>query len=208
MYENENNEIGILLKNVLKEKTLSIRKFSTITDIDSSTISRIINGKRKATPEHLQIFSEVLNVPTSILFEAAGYSVREEDSELHKAIDNIQDFLKDTEGYNKNFSEEDVKAELFKYEKYAETVEGRKLIDNNFEEKIKNTGSIGPFIDQLKYMFNKFCQNDNSLKQLSLIGGALLYFITSIDIIPDYLFPIGYIDDAFVVEFVSNKLKK
>lgn len=207
MYE-RNNDISSLLKNALEEKSLSLRKFSSITNIDSSTISRIINGKRKATPEHLQIFSEVLDIPIAILFEAAGYPVREDESEIHKAIDNIQDFLKDDEGYNKNFSVEDVKAELFKYEKYAETLEGRQIIDNNFEDKIKNTGSAGPFIEQLKDMFSKFCQNDSSLKQLSLIGGALLYFITSIDIIPDYLFPLGYIDDAFVVEFVSSKLKK
>ncbi|MFB8735547.1 YkvA family protein [Bacillus sp. SL00103] len=26
-------------------------------------------------------------------------------------------------------------------------------------------------------------------------GGALLYFIMPVDLIPDYIFPIGYIDD-------------
>lgn len=207
MDEKKNNEIGCLLKKILEEKSLSIRKFSEITDIDSSTISRIINGKRKAKPEHLQKFAQVLNLPTAILFESAGYDLKENESEIHKAIDNIQDVLKNTADYN-DFSVEEVKDELFKYEKYSETIEGKTIIDENFEEKVKSTGFIGPFIDQLKDMFLKFCQKDDSIKHLSLIGGALLYFIMNIDVIPDYLFPIGYIDDAFVVEFVSNKLKK
>ncbi len=38
------------------------------------------------------------------------------------------------------------------------------------------------------------------------MGGALLYFIVSVDVIPDYIFPIGYIDDAAAVQFVFNQL--
>ena len=40
--------VGKIIKPILKEKSLSIRKLSKITSIDTSTISRIFNGKQQA----------------------------------------------------------------------------------------------------------------------------------------------------------------
>lgn len=40
------------------------------------------------------------------------------------------------------------------------------------------------------------------------MGGALLYFILPVDVIPDYIFPIGYLDDEFVVKLVLDLLSK
>ena len=45
-------------------------------------------------------------------------------------------------------------------------------------------------------------------RELAIIGGALLYFISPIDIIPDYIFPIGYLDDAIVVKIALDLLEK
>ena len=42
------------------------------------------------------------------------------------------------------------------------------------------------------------------LRELAVIGSALIYFIISVDIIPDYIFPIGYLDDAIAVKLVLN----
>ena len=36
----------------------------------------------------------------------------------------------------------------------------------------------------------------HSAAKRSIIGSALLYFILSTDIIPDYVFPFGYLDDT------------
>ncbi|MEH7609111.1 DUF1232 domain-containing protein [Priestia megaterium] len=33
-----------------------------------------------------------------------------------------------------------------------------------------------------------------------------MYFILPTDIIPDYVFPIGYLDDAIAVQLVMNQL--
>ncbi len=49
--DNEKSNLGLLLKKLLKEKSLSMRKLSALTNIDTATISMIINGKRKANPE-------------------------------------------------------------------------------------------------------------------------------------------------------------
>nr|WP_275949849.1 DUF1232 domain-containing protein [Oceanobacillus jordanicus] len=40
------------------------------------------------------------------------------------------------------------------------------------------------------------------------MGGALLYFVLTLDLIPDYLFPIGYIDDAIAVQLTVSMLAK
>ena len=66
-----------MLKELLKERSLSMRKLSELTEIDTATISRIINGKRKATPEHLQKFANSLSVSIAELFVAAGYDIEQ-----------------------------------------------------------------------------------------------------------------------------------
>lgn len=42
----------------------------------------------------------------------------------------------------------------------------------------------------------------------AILGSALLYYILATDVIPDYMFPIGYLDDAIAVQIALNRLKK
>ena len=61
----KSNEIGQLLKGLLKERSLSMRKFSQMTGVDTAIISKIINGKRKSTPEHLERFADYFGISIS-----------------------------------------------------------------------------------------------------------------------------------------------
>ena len=45
-----------------------------------------------------------------------------------------------------------------------------------------------------------------SIKEKSLIIGALGYFILPIDIVPDFMLPIGYADDLSLLTVVFTKL--
>jgi uncharacterized membrane protein YkvA (DUF1232 family) len=56
-------------------------------------------------------------------------------------------------------------------------------------------------------MYNQFLSDDVSEETRPIIGSVLLYFILSIDIIPDYVFPIGYIDDITALKLVEKRLK-
>jgi uncharacterized membrane protein YkvA (DUF1232 family)/DNA-binding Xre family transcriptional regulator len=210
--EDTNNRIGLLLKALLKERSLSMKKCSELTDIDSATISRIINGKRKANPNHLLKFANCLGVPISELFAAAGYPIEANKEiqldDMHSTINNIQEILKTSNIYNGTFTIDSVNQKLDSYTKYALTKEGKGIILRNFEKKVQQVGGIGPFIDHLKEMFLKFCRMQGTPRELALIGGALLYFISPIDVIPDYLFPIGYLDDALVIKLVLDLLSK
>ncbi len=79
-------------------------------------------------------------------------------------------------------------------------------IHESFSTKLKQIDSTGPFIEQLTEMYQQFCKDTISETERAVIGSALLYFVLSTDIIPDYIFPIGYLDDAIAVELVKEKL--
>jgi len=202
------DNFGPLLKQLLDERALSLRKCSTLTGIQTATISRIINGKRKVTSEQLLRFAECLQVPVSDLFEAAGYPVRGKVPSQLTTKDHIQHFLEASDLFQHKLSVEQVKQELCKFEQFSQTAEGKEEIMSKFEDKIKKLSSVGPFIDQLTDMFRRFRDKQGPLKERLLIGSALLYFIATIDLIPDYLLPIGYIDDAIAVSLVVNSLEK
>jgi len=204
---NKDNNLSLLLKKLLKEQSFSLRKFSELIDIDPATLSRIINGKRKATPDHLQRFAESLGVPISELFVAAGFPIQPEKSELQASIDNIQGYLESSDPHFKKFTLDSLKQELVKYEQYSQTEEGKETILHQFQKKIQKVNSIGPFIDQLKAMYDNFHKNKGTPLEITLIGSALLYFILPLDCIPDYIFPIGYLDDAIVVKLISQSLQ-
>jgi uncharacterized membrane protein YkvA (DUF1232 family)/DNA-binding Xre family transcriptional regulator len=208
---NKDSGIGLLLTELLKKRSLSMKKLSELTGIDQATISRIIHGKRKANLNHLQKFAEVFDVPISELFAAAGYPMnfgKKHLDDFHSSIDGILRLLKCTEVYNKTFTLDRVKQLLNEHSQYAQTKEGRETILKTFEEKLQKVGSIGPFIDHLKDMFSKFNSVQGTPFELALIGGALLYFISPVDAIPDFIFPIGYLDDALVVKIVLDMLAK
>lgn len=78
MTENKNKTLGPLLKSLLDKHSLSMRKLGALTNIDTATISRIINGKQKANLKHLQEFSKHLRTPLEELLEASGIDIGHE----------------------------------------------------------------------------------------------------------------------------------
>jgi uncharacterized membrane protein YkvA (DUF1232 family)/DNA-binding Xre family transcriptional regulator len=209
---NGERDLGITLKTLLKERSLSMRKLAALTGMDTATISRIVNGKQQAKPEHLQQFATHLGVPLEQLFRAAGFEVgsgkSERDSDIHESIDSIKNVLLSSNLFDHQFTMEHVQKELAKYEQYALTEEGKNIIFENFQTKIESVNGAGPFIDQLRSMYELFCQETITTEKRAILGSALLYFILSTDIIPDYAFPFGYLDDAIAVQLVLNRLSQ
>ncbi len=210
--EKNQNTLGLLLRELLKERSLSMRKLSELTEIDTATISRIINGKRRANPQHLVRFADCLGIPLIELFEATGYPVEQKQETLHLPsytyTDIIQNFFETSHLANMNVSVAVVEQQLANYEQYAQTAEGKTSILKGFEEKLESVGTIGPLINQMKDLFGKFRLRKGTPVELALIGGVLLYFIIPVDAIPDYLFAFGYLDDAIAVQITANALEK
>lgn len=213
--ERKHADLGSLLKALLKQKSLSMRKLSALTGIDTATISRIVNGKQTAKLYHLEQFAQHLGVPTELLLQAigikTGHVAKEEPTDIQSiqsSFNAIQEVLHSSAFMQTPFSMDLVEKELHSYEQYAQTEAGERLIREEFETKVKQVDGAGPFIDQLKEMYTRFVEGHVSPAERAILGSALLYFILSTDIIPDYVFPIGYLDDAIAVHLVLAKLQK
>ncbi|WP_301109665.1 DUF1232 domain-containing protein [Sporosarcina sp.] len=200
--------IGHLLRETLKKQSLSMRKLSEQTDIDTATISRIINHKRNATLEHLEKLSSVLNLPLAELLESAGYPLENHKESASAYHETIEQLLRTSELLSANISMNSLEKQLKNYETFSQSAEGEERILHEFEEKLKGTGGTGPFIDQMKNLFSRFKTRNGDAGELAIIGSALLYFIVPIDVIPDYLFAVGYLDDALAVQIASSAVTK
>jgi uncharacterized membrane protein YkvA (DUF1232 family) len=206
------SNFGVILKSLLQKNSLSMRKLSILTGIDTATISRIVNGKQPAKPNHLKLFAEHLHVPLGMLVEAAMLDgnefERERLTDLHHSINTIQDILASSSNFDPQYTKERVQQELEKYEQYARTTEGKQMIRDDFHSKVEQVNGAGPFIEKLNRMFEQYCHEDISAEEQAVLGSGLLYFISAVDIIPDYLFPIGYVDDAIAVQLVMERLSR
>lgn len=203
-------DFGSRLKELLDERGMSLRQFSREADIDKATVSRIINGKRKANIRHVNIFAACLDVPLNELLHAAGYPVNAETpvdtSNVSLPAEEIYQTLTETNFYDNNFSVDEVRKQLKQYEQYAETEEGRETILGQFDGKVEKVSGAGPFIEHLKEFYSHFAERKITNYKLCIMGSALLYFIIPVDVIPDYVFPIGYIDDAMAVKIALKIL--
>jgi uncharacterized membrane protein YkvA (DUF1232 family)/DNA-binding Xre family transcriptional regulator len=199
--------LGSLLKTVLSERSLSMRKLSELTGIDTATISRIANGKQSASTKHLQRIACALKIPVLQLLSATGFEADGTRQEIAPDISSIVDeLLKSLNIFSEQCLAERVEQELSRYEQYAQTEEGQRMIRQGFTAKVNQVGGVGPFIEQLKQMHQQYCTDDITTDERTILGSALLYFIIATDIIPDYIVPIGYLDDAMAVRLALNRL--
>jgi uncharacterized membrane protein YkvA (DUF1232 family) len=87
----------------------------------------------------------------------------------------------------------DQNTELEKYrEQYSES---------SFWEKIKNTALAAgrELIEKALWLFYAIMDSDTPTKAKLIIAGALGYFISPIDLIPDFIPFVGYTDDLAVL---------
>ncbi|MFT5724925.1 MAG: uncharacterized membrane protein YkvA (DUF1232 family) [Bacteroidia bacterium] len=88
----------------------------------------------------------------------------------------------------------------------------KKLIDRSLKKASLNNSSIKGFVGDLNKlirMISAYAKKDYrefSMITLVYIVGAIVYFVNPFDVIPDFLFGFGFIDDATVVAFVIKKI--
>ena len=82
------------------------------------------------------------------------------------------------------------------------------MIKSDFDRKIKEINGVGPLIDSLENLYSRYILENPSSTKALIIGAVLLYFIIPLDVIPDYLFGIGYIDDMLLLQFELSVLDK
>lgn len=199
-------ELGAVLKVSMAQQSISIRQLSKSTGISAATISRIITGKQPASIHHLQGFAENLDLSIEKLLQAVGVAnVEQRPRGNHFLLEIIQDVVNDL-NIDLDSVTADIQRQLNKLEQYARTTEGKKIILDGFLPKMNAIDGAGTIINKLSHFYTLFCSDDIDGDQRAIIGSALLYFSLTVGVIPDYCFPVGYLDDAIAVKMVEKKL--
>jgi transcriptional regulator with XRE-family HTH domain len=208
MTQNNNSELGILIKSSMLKQGISLRQLSKMTGISAASLSKIINNKQSAGLRHIRQLSKHLNIPVEHLLFSVGIELskpQELNAETHFLLDIIKKHLQSF-GIHVHSIVEDIRNELNKYEHYAQTDEGREIILQQFMPKLATVKGSGLVIEQLKSFYQSYCSESTEDTERAAIGSVLLYFALSPDVIPDYAFPLGYLDDAIAVNLVADRL--
>ncbi|MBO5828676.1 MAG: DUF1232 domain-containing protein [Paludibacteraceae bacterium] len=91
--------------------------------------------------------------------------------------------------------------EIVKYEKYYSK--------EQLLKKLKDCGKIvgKKLLNYVLTLYYALWEGSLSVKEKGMIIGALGYFILPIDVVPDFMLPIGYTDDLTLLTYVFTKLK-
>ena len=82
--------------------------------------------------------------------------------------------------------------------------------EENLKSKFKSQGRLKRFFEDIQILFSMIKDYINGSyrevpwKIIASIGGTLLYVLSPIDLIPDFIPIVGYLDDAAVVAFCLN----
>ena len=215
------------INNYLSQNKLSLRKFSKLVDIPPSTLSRIINSKQKPNITHIKKLSKlipsILNsyLTDDLIDKEFNSAINIYDVGNVNNIDNIDDIddinnndktdelynvLKISQFDNKEKLNEEINSQFIKCKDYAKTEDGVNMIKSDFNKKINEINGVGPLIESLKKLYNMYILESPFSKKALIIGAVLLYFIIPLDVIPDYLFGIGYIDDMILLQLELSAL--
>lgn len=99
---------------------------------------------------------------------------------------------------------------------YARNPDKLKDLTTKARQKAESAGRSGPLKDlweslmallRLIRAYAKGEYRQVPAQSFALIVAAVLYFLTPLDVIPDFVFGLGYLDDAAVIAWVTNTVK-
>ncbi|MGO4788915.1 DUF1232 domain-containing protein [Paenibacillus sp. 2KB_20] len=201
----EENTLGLILTRRLQECGISMRKLASLTNVDPATISRIINGKTRPKEQLLDQIAFHLELDPLTLFVAAGYG-QDELKQFYKSIEKMVRVLLSSTTINWVATTEKIESTLAEYREFSKTPEGERIIQTELKAKLQRINGQGPFIEKIEQMHEQYLNNSLSPEASPIIGSALLYFILEKDIIPDNLFPLGFIDDALAIQLALDQI--
>ena len=89
-----------------------------------------------------------------------------------------------------------------------------KRVQDGFKKATENKGSLINIWDELQLLFSlvkDYAKGDyTAISKSAIISilAGLLYFISPLDLIPDFIIGLGFLDDVIVLRFVYKKMRK
>lgn len=104
------------------------------------------------------------------------------------------------------FNTPDIEDYEIEFDSEEKVNSGREKVDEKLWEKVERTGKKISFLQDILALYNYLSDNNVQWYRKSIVVGALIYFITPIDLIPDISPLIGYLDDLGVITAVLKYL--
>lgn len=189
---------GDYLSRLIRQKGYTMRQLAIESGVHPSLVSRVLAGKRQPTVDFLWRVSRPLGADPQHLLLAAGKADRLPTSDL-------------ATGSTSAGAGEEAR-HFVPYLHYAQTEEGEAEILERFNRSLKrlerdSAGPVAELKDRLWSLFRLFRGHELAAYARSLAGGALLYFISPVDLVPDYLPLVGFLDDVAVVAMVWSVIQ-
>jgi transcriptional regulator with XRE-family HTH domain len=190
----------------LAERGLSLRALARRAGVSHSTVSRLLRGQSRPTAGLLRALAPTLGVaPEQLLAEAglpaAGGAVVEESALSALRGMGVDPAPPELVGR--------VREALARLREYAGTEEGRALVRDGLERKVAALGARGPVIERLRRLGRLYLEGTGAPAAARLAAGsAALYFLHAVDAIDDFIWPIGYIDDAVAIALAEAEVRR
>lgn len=170
-----------LVQAKLAERQWTYSQLAQATGLHVSLISRVLRGQRRPTVAFVRACAEALDLPLVDLLQTAGLV---EEAVATGALPGAE--------------------ALAPYVQYAATPEGEEEIATRLAEKVARLEAQRPLgrkvaqlLDWVRILARRFTQLTGPQK--ALVGGALLYFLAPVDLVPDFVPGAGLLDDLNMV---------
>lgn len=183
------------IRGELERQGITLRELARRSGVHHSMLSRLLRGQLPPTPGILGRLAPVLGTGPHTLYREAG---------LREPVP-LEDTLRSI-GLGDALSEEELSRELARLVQQASTPAGQARIRREFPHKRQETAMRGPLLDTVDLLYARYAAGDLPPSLQAEVGAALLYFIAPHDVIPDDHFPLGYVDDALVIQRVWEML--
>ncbi|WP_018132237.1 DUF1232 domain-containing protein [Effusibacillus pohliae] len=201
-------------KEMKAEELVAALKKQKNVATSKSAISRILTGKRMPSEQEAQGMADVLEAPQ--IYQAyllLQEYLKKKDAVSILAFYQVLDLLVENRNTFVHNAEEPAIDYSLLYKmlknlhRYCLAKDVSVHVREGFVSKLVEVSGFGTMIERLKLMYQCFMHGRQlSAGDRAWLATGLLYFISPLDLIPDYLVPYGYLDDSIVVGFIFSEL--
>jgi electron transfer flavoprotein beta subunit len=178
----------------VRRRGLSLRRLAAAAGVSHSTLSRLLRGRQTPSAEVLAAVARELGVPLPELFERAGLGSAPAAIDLR------------TLGVPLVVPHALLEAELQRLAALPEEGEVGRALTAGYAAKRRAVAADGPVAEHLDALHRLALDPRAPDPVRRLARAAILYFVLGRDRIPDQLFAVGFLDDAWVVERVWREV--